>query len=281
MPELPEVETVRRGLSPVLIDRRIVRVVARRADLRFPLPERFAERLAERIVSGIERHGKYLLVNLDDGKTWLVHLGMSGRLRAMKKSEDDWQVHEHVIVEMDDGNSVRFRDPRRFGFMDLISPAERARHSMLCRLGPDPLSDDFDGPFLARQLAGRLAPVKPLLLDQRIVAGMGNIYASESLFRARLSPNRTAKTIAGRAADRLVAAIQDVFEEAIEAGGSSLRDHRLPSGELGYFQHRFAVYGRQEAECPRCRGGTAETRRIRRIVQAGRATYYCARCQRA
>ena len=280
MPELPEVETVRRGLLPVLAGRRLAAVEQRRPDLRLPLPEGFARRLAGRRVEDIERRGKYLLIRLDADEVWLAHLGMSGRFCIDGPNAPPPGPHDHVLVRTDDGTTVRFHDPRRFGFMDLVPADVLDRHPHLKNLGPDPLGPAFDAAYLTDRLAGRLAPLKAALLDQRVVAGMGNIYASESLFRARLSPKRTAATIHGARADRLVAAIRAVFLEAIAAGGSSLRDHRQPSGELGFFQFGFAVYGRPGEPCPGCRCQPARTGGIRRIVQSGRSTFYCGLRQR-
>jgi formamidopyrimidine-DNA glycosylase len=280
MPELPEVETVRRGLVPVLVGRRLVEVAQRRPDLRFPLPPAFAERLVGRCVQGIERRGKYLLIRLDDAEVWLAHLGMSGRFCIEAGDAPPLGPHDHVVVWTEDEVSVRFHDPRRFGFMDLVTAEALDRHPHLASLGPDPLGPEFGGAYLARQLTGRLTPLKAALLDQRVVAGMGNIYASESLFRAALSPRRTATTVQGRRAERLAATIKEVFEDAIAAGGSSLRDHRRPSGEVGFFQHRLAVYGRAGEPCPGCCCDLLRTGGIRKVVQSGRSTFYCGHRQR-
>jgi formamidopyrimidine-DNA glycosylase len=275
MPELPEVETVRRGLIPVLAGRRLAAVELRRPDLRFPLPPDFARRLVGRRVEDIDRRGKYLLIRLDSGEVWLAHLGMSGRFCVHPGEPPPLAVHDHVVVQTDDGTTVRFHDPRRFGFMDLVAAADLDGHPCLVALGPDPLGPEFTAAYLAGRLAGRRTSLKAALLDQRVVAGMGNIYASESMFWARLSPLRLAAAVGGAGATRLVAAIRAVFVEAIAAGGSSLRDHRQPSGELGFFQHGFAVYGRPGEPCPGCRCQPARTGGIRRIVQCGRSTFYC------
>lgn len=280
MPELPEVETVRRGLLPVLAGRRLVHVLQRRPDLRFPLPERFAERLSGRRVERIDRRGKYLLALLDSDEVWLAHLGMSGRFCVDEDGTAPLDPHDHLVLRTDEGRRIRFCDPRRFGFMDLVPADAVDRHPHLAGLGPDPLGPEFDGAYLARRLAGKLAPLKAALVDQSIVAGMGNIYASESLFRAGLSPKRTATTVQGARAVRLATAIREVFADAIAAGGSSLRDHRQPSGELGFFQHGFAVYGRAGEPCPGCRCDLTRTGGIRRIVQSGRSTFYCGHRQR-
>ena len=280
MPELPEVETVRRGLLPALAGRRLVDVVQRRPDLRFPLPDGFARRLEGRRIEDIGRRGKYLLIRLDQDEVWLAHLGMSGRFCVHPGAPPPLAVHDHVVIRTDDGVTVRFHDPRRFGFMDLVAAADLDRHPCLAGLGPDPLGPEFTAAYLAERLAGRIAPLKALLLDQGVVAGMGNIYASESLFRARLSPTRPAGTVTQAGVKRLVSAIRGVFEAAIAAGGSSLRDHRHPSGELGLFQHGFAVYGRPGEPCPGCRCQLARTGGIHRIVQSGRSTFYCGHRQR-
>lgn len=281
MPELPEVETIRRGLLTVLAGQRIAHVEQRRTDLRFPLPPHFAERLAGRQVEDIERRGKYLLIRLDDGLVWLAHLGMSGRFRidAPDTAAMPPDAHDHVLLLTDRGLRLRFHDPRRFGFMDLFPAEAIDRHSMLRILGPDPLSPAFSAAYLGPRLQRRTT-LKAALLDQRLVAGMGNIYASESLFQAGLSPQRLAADVSPRAVVRLVASIRDVFARAIAAGGSSLRDHRQPSGELGYFQHQFAVYGRQGERCPGCRCDLAKTGGICRIVQGGRSTFFCPERQR-
>ncbi len=279
MPELPEVETVRRGLAPVLEGRRIVRVTARRADLRRPLPTDLARRLAGRRVDRLGRRGKYILAHLDDGMVLLMHLGMSGRVR-IESAGSAPQTHDHVVLTTDAGVSVVFHDPRRFGLMDLGQAETLSTHPLLAGLGPEPLDPDFDGAVLAARLAGRRGPVKAALLDQTVVAGLGNIYACESLFRARLSPRRRGGTIVGRRAGRLAAAIVAVLTDAIAAGGSSLRDHRRPGGELGTFQHRFAVYDREGLACPGCTCDPADGGGIRRIVQSGRSTFYCAMRQR-
>jgi len=280
MPELPEVETVRRGLLPVLEGHRLVRVTARRPDLRFPLPENFVQRVEGRRVETVDRRAKFLLVRLEDGQVLIGHLGMSGRITVFSGSPPPLAKHDHIVFETDAGATVRFNDTRRFGFFDLCADEELDRHPMLSGLGPEPLGDGFNGAWLSDCLSGRRAPVKTAILDQRVVAGMGNIYASESLFRARLSPRRGAYTVAGQRAARLADAIRAVFEDAIAAGGTSLRDHRQVNGELGYFQHSFAVYGRVGEPCPGCSCDVAATGGIRSFVQSGRSTFYCAKQQR-
>jgi len=280
MPELPEVETVRQGLAGALEGRRLRRVRALRPDLRFPLPEDFARRLEGRRVVRVGRRAKFLIVELTGGLALIAHLGMSGRFRVFDGPLPPLEPHDHVVFETDAGATVRFHDPRRFGFMDLIDTANAVRHPMLARLGPEPLGEGFSGGVLAPLLKGRRAPIKAALLDQSVVAGLGNIYACEALFRAGISPKRTAATVQGGRADRLASAIKEVLADAIAAGGSSLRDHRQTSGELGYFQTAFAVYDREGRPCPGCTCDPVATGGVRRIAQSGRSTFYCARKQR-
>ena len=280
MPELPEVETVRQGLADVLEGRRLHRVQAMRPDLRFPLPENFEGRLSGRQVEKLARRGKYLLIHLQERLTLIAHLGMSGRFRIFNTSPPPLERHDHVVFEAEGGISVRFNDPRHFGFMDLADTDTLASHKMLKNMGPEPLANDFNGPVLAAALKGRKSPIKAALLDQSVIAGMGNIYVSEALFRAGLSPKRKSGTVQGGRAENLARAIRDVLNEAIAAGGSSLRDHRQPSGELGYFQHSFAVYGCTGQPCPGCTCDPTRTGGIRRITQSGRSTFYCAAKQR-
>ncbi|MGH6661571.1 MAG: bifunctional DNA-formamidopyrimidine glycosylase/DNA-(apurinic or apyrimidinic site) lyase [Rhodospirillales bacterium] len=280
MPELPEVETVRRGLARALEGRCLTGVENRRADLRFPLPPRFRQRLSGRTVETIGRRGKFLLIRLSGGLTLIAHLGMSGRFRVFDGPLPPLEPHDHVVFETDAGATVRFHDPRRFGFMDLIDTAAAVRHPMLARLGPEPLGEGFSGGVLAPLLKGRRAPIKAALLDQSVVAGLGNIYVCEALFRAGISPKRTAATVQGGRADRLASAIKEVLADAIAAGGSSLRDHRQTSGELGYFQTVFAVYDREGRPCPGCTCDPVATGGVKRIAQSGRSTFYCARKQR-
>ncbi|MBC8337069.1 MAG: bifunctional DNA-formamidopyrimidine glycosylase/DNA-(apurinic or apyrimidinic site) lyase [Alphaproteobacteria bacterium] len=276
MPELPEVETVRRGLEPALVGRVLSRVSVRRRKLRIPVPDGFEAALNNRRVTALTRRAKFLLVHLDDGNCVIAHLGMSGRFLIYAGAPPEPGPHDHVILETDAGVSVYFNDPRRFGFLDLVPAHSLDRHRFLRRLGPEPLGNAFDAVLLGERLAGRSGPVKTVLLDQSVVAGIGNIYACEALFRAGISPRRKASNVTGMRLKRLAAAIRDVLSEAIEAGGSSLRDHRQPSGELGYFQHQFAVYGKEGEPCPNCDC----TRKISRVAQAGRSTFYCARRQR-
>lgn len=276
MPELPEVETVRRGLAPVLEGAVIARASAYRPDLRFPLPVGFAERLQGRRVLSVERRAKYLLIRLSGDMVMLSHLGMSGRFRIYNDNPPPLEKHDHVELLTDTGVTIRYNDPRRFGFMDLFPADAQATHKLLAGLGPEPLSNAFDGKALADGLGDRRSSIKVAILDQRVVAGVGNIYASEALFRAGISPKRSARTVKGGRAEKLALAIRDVLNEAIAAGGSSLRDHRQTSGELGYFQHRFRVYGRGGEKCADC--DCPQT--IRQIVQGGRSTFYCAKRQR-
>ena len=290
MPELPEVETIVRGLRPHLVGRRLVRVDQRRAGLRFPFPANFAQRLEGRRVTRIGRRAKYILIYLDDGQVLLCHLGMSGRLTISNGPGCNGPArngpgaapdkHDHVILETDEGRELRFNDARRFGMMDLIAESELDSHPLLAGLGPEPLGNDFNGPELARRLAGKRSPIKAALMDQRVVAGLGNIYVCESLFLAGISPRRKAYTVQGGRAERLVRAVRDVLGRAIDAGGSSLRDYVQASGELGYFQHSWAVYGRAGARCPGCTCDPAATGGIRRMVQSNRSTFYCATRQR-
>ena len=280
MPELPEVETVRRGLAPVLEGRRLVRAVARRPDLRFPLPDGFGQRLTGRTVATVGRRAKYLLIGLDDGANLIAHLGMSGRFRIYTDGAPELEKHDHVIFSTDQGAEIRFNDPRRFGFMDLADAGELDVHPMLKDLGPEPLSDAFNAASLSSALKGRRTPIKAALLDQSVVAGLGNIYVAEALFRAGISPKRRAATIAGGRAMKLHRAIVDVLNQAIAAGGSSISDHRQTNGELGYFQHSFAVYGRDGEACPGCDCDVEKSGGIQRIQQSGRSTFYCTKRQR-
>jgi formamidopyrimidine-DNA glycosylase len=271
---------VRRGLAAVLEGRRLVRVFSRRSDLRFPLPADFVTQLTGRRVEIVDRRAKFLLMGLERGLVLIGHLGMSGRFRVFTDKAPPLEPHDHIAFETDAGATLRYHDPRRFGFLDLTAAADLDRHPMLAKLGPEPLGEGFTAPYLEERLRGRSMPIKSAILDQRVVAGMGNIYACESLFRAGVSPNRSAATVVGRRAHKLVTAIREVFNEAIAAGGSSLRDHRQPSGEFGYFQRSLAVYGRAGERCPGCNCEVAAGGGIRRIVQAGRSTFYCAKRQR-
>ena len=293
MPELPEVETVRRGLAPVMEGAVIERAELRRPDLRIAFPVRFAERLAGRRVVGLGRRAKYLLADLDDGIALVMHLGMSGSFRIEAEggaatpgryyhARAKLKAHDHVVFHMSSGVRIVFNDPRRFGLMDLVPRAELDGSRHFKAMGMEPLGNALDGAALARLFAGRALPLKAALMDQRLIAGLGNIYVCEALWRARLSPERAAGSLATKAgkptaaADRLAVAIREVLEAAIAAGGSSLRDHIRTDGELGDFQHSFAVYDREGEPCLRhgCRGI------IRRAVQSGRSTFFCPVCQR-
>jgi len=280
MPELPEVETVRRGLAPYLEGRSLVRVDVRRADLRIPVPRDFAGRATNRRVERLWRRGKYLLMELDDGATIIAHLGMSGRLVLAGNGVNGQGRHDHVSFETEDGTHIVFNDPRRFGLITLAGPGDLENHPLLAAMGPEPLDPAFDGAVISAALRTRSASIKAALLDQQVMAGIGNIYACEALFRAGISPRRKAKGVAGQRAERLVIALKQVLTEAIEAGGSSLRDHRRPDGGLGYFQHSFAVYGREGEPCPGCNCDRDETGGIRRMVQGGRSTFFCPHRQR-
>jgi formamidopyrimidine-DNA glycosylase len=274
MPELPEVETVRRGLALKISGRQIVRAELRRPDLRRPFPPALATRLEGARIGALGRRGKYILIELDADGLLLLHLGMSGRITAGSAALPAAR-HDHVVLTLDDETVLRFNDPRRFGLIDYLTRGEAALHPLLSGLGPEPLEPGFDGAYLAAKLAGKQTTIKAALLDQRIVAGLGNIYVCEALYRAGLSPRRLAASIGRRRADRLAAAIRSVLCEAIAAGGSSLRDYVQADGGLGYFQHHWAVYGREGEPCPGC--NCAEG--VRRIVQSGRSSFYCAKRQ--
>ncbi|HZF77902.1 MAG TPA: bifunctional DNA-formamidopyrimidine glycosylase/DNA-(apurinic or apyrimidinic site) lyase [Acetobacteraceae bacterium] len=298
MPELPEVETVMRGLARVLEGRRIARAATTRDGLRWPFPGALAARLTGARVEGFRRRGKYMLARLDTGESLLIHLGMSGRMVARPLGAPSLprlgpqgaasdarghngppEAHEHLVIETGDGMRVGFVDPRRFGCLDLVPTAEEDGHRLLRDLGPEPLEPGFTPEALSAALAGRRTPLKSALLDQGVVAGLGNIYVSEALFRAGLSPRRLAHTVPGTRAARLVPAIRAVLAQAIEAGGSSLRDYVRADGEIGHFQESFDVYDREGRPCARC-PGPPECEGIRRIVQSGRSTFYCPRTQR-
>lgn len=281
MPELPEVETVRRGLLPAMEGRRILKASVNRPDLRWPFPERMAERLTGARILALRRRSKYILADLSTDETLLIHLGMTGRMLISGQKIGEFhhphptpEKHDHVVFDMEGDMRVTFNDARRFGAMDLIPSG--ADHPLLSVIGPEPLGNSFDGPYLSDRLRGRKTPIKSALLDQNIVAGLGNIYVCEVLFRANIAPNRLAGELNEAKAASLVPIIREVLEEAIEAGGSSLKDYRQTDGALGYFQHTFRVYGREGQTCmtPDC--GTT----IARIVQAGRSSFYCPHCQR-
>ncbi len=285
MPELPEVETVRRGLAPSLVGKRIARARTKRADLRFPFPKRFAARLSGRRVDALERRAKYMLARLDDGNVWITHLGMTGRwsILGAKRQPGDFYyseppdpTHTHVVIEMEQGARLEFNDPRRFGYMDLIAEDALEKHPWFKGMGPEPLGNEFHLPYLKKALAGKKTSIKAALLDQRIVAGLGNIYVVEALHRAGITPTKEAGRISTVRLERLFHAIRAVLEEAIEAGGSTISDYASANGEQGGFQHRFRVYDREGDKCltPDC-GGT-----IVRETQGGRSSFWCPRCQR-
>jgi formamidopyrimidine-DNA glycosylase len=305
MPELPEVETVRRGLQPAMEGARFAKVEARRPDLRRPLPTGFVKRLEGRTVTGLGRRAKYLLADLSSGDVLLMHLGMSGSFRVAQDDgaktasktlsktasktpghfhypRSDDRAHDHIVFHMSSGARIAFNDPRRFGLMLLVPRADLAEHPLMKEIGPEPLGNEFGAALLAQACRGKKTSLKAALSDQKVVAGLGNIYVCEALHRALLSPKRKASTIATRSgapnerAERLVDAIKAVLGDAIKAGGSSLRDHRRTDGELGYFQHHFRVYDREGEACvtPGCKGT------VKRIVQSGRSTFYCPTCQK-
>ncbi|WP_339769057.1 bifunctional DNA-formamidopyrimidine glycosylase/DNA-(apurinic or apyrimidinic site) lyase [uncultured Pseudosulfitobacter sp.] len=282
MPELPEVETVRRGLAPVMEGAVIAQADVNRPDLRWPFPPDMAARLTGRQVLGLRRRSKYILADLDSGETLLIHLGMSGRMLISGDPLGQFvhdhpapEKHDHVVLHMDNGARVTFNDPRRFGAMDLLDTATADQHKLLAVLGPEPLGNAFNEDVLVQAFKGKASPVKSALLDQRIVAGLGNIYVCEALFRAGVSPRRKAGNISQARVRALVPIIREVLSDAIAAGGSSLRDFRQADGELGYFQHSFDVYGREGQPCrtPGCTGT------VQRIVQSGRSSFFCALCQ--
>jgi formamidopyrimidine-DNA glycosylase len=293
MPELPEVETVRRGLQPVMEGSKIVKAEARRKDLRFPFQKDFVARLDGQTVTGLGRRAKYLMADLDSGDVLLMHLGMSGSFRVVANDETktpgqfhhprgDDRAHDHVVFHMSSGASVVFNDPRRFGYMKIIARHALEAEPLLMGLGPEPLGNEFDATMLARACADKKTSLKAALLDQRVVAGLGNIYVCEALYRSQLSPLRMAATLATKKAEptdravRLVTAIHGVLNQAIDAGGSSLRDHRQTSGELGYFQHSFQVYDREGETCQTAKCGGI----VKRFTQNGRSTFWCPKCQK-
>ncbi|MCX7382526.1 MAG: bifunctional DNA-formamidopyrimidine glycosylase/DNA-(apurinic or apyrimidinic site) lyase [Alphaproteobacteria bacterium] len=279
MPELPEVETVMRGMAAKLEGRVIRHARVNRADLRFPFPPGLARRLTGARVLGFRRRAKYILMRVDGDETVLIHLGMSGRMLIGPAGSNEETKHEHMVMETDDGWRVGFVDPRRFGAVDLMPTAGEDAHRLLAGLGPEPLEKAFSTGVLAEALAGKRTPIKAALLDQTVVAGLGNIYVCEALFRAGIDPTAQATDIAAARITRLVREIKATLTEAIAAGGSSLRDYVQPDGELGYFQHAWKVYGREGEQCAQCKGPPG-CMGIARIVQSGRSTFYCPRVQR-
>ena len=283
MPELPEVETVRRGLAPAMEGFVIARAQINRPDLRWPFPANMADRLTGKRVLQLRRRSKYILADLDSGETALIHLGMSGRmlvsgdpLGQFVHSHPAPEKHDHVVFDMENGARITFNDPRRFGAMDLFTTATGESHPLLISIGPEPLGNAFDEDYLVEALSRRNTPMKSALLDQKVVAGLGNIYVCEALYRSKIHPTRPARRVSKDRIASLVPIIREVLSDAIKAGGSSLRDFRQADGELGYFQHSFDVYGREGAPCR----STGCTSTIRRIVQSGRSTFYCPTCQR-
>lgn len=283
MPELPEVETVRRGLAPAMEGVVIAKAEMNRPDLRWPFPANMADRLTGKRVLRLRRRSKYILADLDSGETALIHLGMSGRMLVSGDPLGQFvhdhpaaQKHDHVVLHMENGARITFNDPRRFGAMDLFVTDQAEAHPLLAAIGPEPFGNSFDEPYLIAALTNRKTPMKSALLDQKTVAGLGNIYVCEALFRSKIHPARPAWRVSKDRISRLVPIIRTVLSDAIESGGSSLRDFRQADGELGYFQHSFDVYGREGAPCrtPGC------TSTIRRILQSGRSTFYCPSCQR-
>lgn len=273
MPELPEVETVVRGLRPHLVGRTLVSVDQRRADLRDKLPANFVRRLQGRRVTAVERRAKYILIHLDDANMLVVHLGMTGQF-VLGAKPNAVGPHEHVAFTLDDGRCLRFTDPRRFGLMDIVPRRELGTHKRFRDIGPEPLDADFTVAVLENAFRGRRGPIKAALLDQRNIAGVGNIYACEALYAAGISPRRRTGTVLRERAARLVTAIKDVLEKAIAAGGSSARDYVQSNGEQGWFQAQWNVYDREGQPCPGCGAP------IKRLVQSGRSTFYCPKCQR-
>ena len=283
MPELPEVETVRRGLEPVMTGQAITRADVNRPDLRWPFPERMSERLAGQTVLRLRRRSKYILADLSSGETLLIHLGMSGRMLISGLTVGGFHhahpapaKHDHVVLHMGNDARITFNDARRFGAMDLMDTATQDDHWLIRDLGPEPLGNAFDEAYFTNRLKGKNTPIKTALLDQRIVSGLGNIYVCEVLYRAGIHPARKAGKISAQRISSLVPLIRDVLGEAIAAGGSSLRDYRQTDGELGYFQHVFAVYHREGENCLTL-GCQSE---IQRLVQSGRSSFFCPSCQR-
>lgn len=283
MPELPEVETVRAGLAPAMEGAVITKAAVNRPDLRWPFPDNMAARLTGATVLQLRRRSKYILADLSTQETLLIHLGMSGRMLVSGDPLGQFvhdhpapEKHDHVVFDMHNGARITFNDPRRFGAMDLLDTATAADHPLLASIGPEPLGNDFNEDHLVRVLKGRKTPIKSALLDQKNVAGLGNIYVCEALFRAKIAPRRTVNNLSEKRVRSLVPIIRDVLSEAIKAGGSSLKDFRQADGELGYFQHSFDVYGRENAPCRAegCKGTIA------RITQSGRSSFYCPQCQR-
>ncbi|MBL4666782.1 MAG: bifunctional DNA-formamidopyrimidine glycosylase/DNA-(apurinic or apyrimidinic site) lyase [Sneathiella sp.] len=276
MPELPEVETVAKGLEQALIGDSFSKITLRRKDLRFPFPENFTDIMSGKVITHVGRRAKYLLMTLEDSTVMIGHLGMSGSFRIDQNLDITPEKHDHMIFQTRKGITVRYHDPRRFGFMLLTTEAEMANHPRLKDIGPEPLGNAFNGPVLAKNLSSRKGPIKTAILDQKVVAGIGNIYACEALFRASISPTCIANRIKGKRAELLANTIKNVLSEAIEAGGSTSRNYSNTDGELGYFQHSFQVYGRENEPCP----SKECNQTIARMVQSGRSTFFCSHCQK-
>jgi len=276
MPELPEVETVAKGLEQAILNDSFAKITLRRENLRYAFPEHFAEIMCGKRITHIGRRAKYLLIKLEDETVMIGHLGMSGSFRIDRSLGITPDKHDHVIFETVGGITLRYHDPRRFGFMLLSTEGELENHPHISKIGPEPLGNAFNGPILSHALKNRKGPIKTALLDQSVVAGIGNIYACEALFKSQISPTRVSNTIKGKQVDRLSNAVREVLEDAIASGGSTLRNYSNTDGELGYFQHKFKVYGKEGEPCPtpKCDGP------IKRITQSGRSTFFCERCQR-
>lgn len=281
MPELPEVETVMRGLSSVLLNNKISHIKLYRKDLRVPFPKRMQERLAGRLVTALVRRAKYILIHFEGGEVLAIHLGMSGKILIIPANETYvLQKHDHMVVTLEDGVQFIYNDPRRFGMVFILKESELETHKAFCHLGPEPLGNKFSATYLKQALKNKKTSIKQALLDQRVVVGVGNIYACEALYQARLNPKKEAGKISPAKLETLVVAIRDVLTRAIAAGGSTLKDYRHTDGELGYFQHNFAVYDREGQECPDCDCNIERTGGIKRIIQSGRSTFYCPRRQK-
>ena len=275
MPELPEVETVMRSMQPVLEGKKLINIEARCDSLRWPIPNNFADRLKGRRVINIARRAKYILWYLDDETVMILHLGMSGRVSITAKRPSKIEKHDHLIFTTEEGTVIRFNDARRFGMVDLSVSDSVLQHRLLKQLGPEPLGNDFTELTLRQMLRDKKTTIKNALLDQRVVAGLGNIYVCESLFRSNISPRRLALNVKGKRLKNLSVNIKEVLNEAILAGGSSLRDHAQTNGDIGYFQHNFMVYGREGQACKK----NGCVNKVSRIIQSGRSTFYCAKCQ--
>ncbi len=281
MPELPEVETVMRGLEPVIMGAEITALDQRRKNLRIPFPDKFEKRLKGRKILSLRRRAKYILIGLDKGEILVIHLGMSGRVSIIPKGEDvELEKHDHLVLSFDNGVTIIYNDPRRFGMVFLVAESEWESHKNFAHLGPEPLGNDFSAPILQARLKDKNTSIKQALLDQRVVVGVGNIYACEALFMAGINPLKKARLVKGAKIELLVKAIRDVLTRAIKAGGSTLKDYRHADGQLGYFQHNFTVYNQEGAKCPTCDCDINKTNGIKRIIQSGRSTFYCPKKQK-